>query len=141
MKKDRKMKVIKIAGQKFLMQSRFLFLGLLTVLLVSGCSSSPLPPVERIVTKTEVQIVAVAPPRKPDQIAEIEFNHFVIVNQNNIETILEEIENGEREPLNHVMLPYNYYLDLATWMKSIENYVIGSEQYFKSVEEAYNKNK
>lgn len=79
------------------------------------------------------------PPRKPDQIAEIDFAKWEVITQLNIGVILEQIENGDREPLNHMALPYNYYLDMATFMKAVENYLIAAEQYFKDVEGDYNR--
>lgn len=36
-------------------------------------------------------------------------------------------------------LPYNSYLELATWMKSVENYIIAAEKYFKDVDEDYER--
>lgn len=67
----------------------------------------------------------------------IEFNNFEVITQTNIEKILNAVEKGEREPLNHVCLPYTDYLNLATWMKAIENNVISAEQYFDEVEKRY----
>lgn len=139
MKKGARMKVIKPDGLKFLTQGRHYWLALLTVLLVSGCSSSPLPPVERIVMKTEIVRIAVTPPRKPNQIALVDFDHFEILTQSNIEGILAAIEEGNREPFNHVILPYNSYLDMATWMKAVENFLIAAEDYFKTVEDDYER--
>ena len=54
-----------------------------------------------------------------------------------METIIKDVLNGDREPLNHVCLPYNYYLNMATWMKAVENYIFSSEQYFLQVEKDY----
>ena len=81
--------------------------------------------------------MAVRPPQKPAQIAVIDFGHFEIITQNNAEGILQDVKDGHREPLNHVMLPYIHYLNLATWMKAVENYLISAEQYFQEVEERY----
>lgn len=53
--------------------------------------------------------------------------------------MVEQVENGDREPLNHMALPYNYYLDMATWMRAVENYIIATEQYFRDVESDYNR--
>lgn len=83
--------------------------------------------------------IAVQPPRKPDQIAEIDFNKWEVITQLNIGVELQKVENGDREPLNHMALPYNSYLDMATWMKAVENYIISAEEYFKTVEDDYNK--
>jgi len=60
-----------------------------------------------------------------------------VITQNNIGKILEDVESGNRDPLNHVSLPYVDYLKLSTWMKAIENYIISSEQYFKEAEDRY----
>lgn len=79
------------------------------------------------------------PPRKPDQIAEIDFDKWEVITQLNVGVELQKIESGDREPFNHMALPYNSYLDLATWMKSVENYIIAAEQYFKDVESSYKK--
>jgi len=34
-------------------------------------------------------------------------------------------------------LPYVDYLNMATWMKTVENYIISAEQYFEEVEREY----
>ena len=133
------MKAIEIVGQKFLAVSLSFYLGILIALLISGCSSSPLPPVERIVIQKEVIRTAAQPPRRPDQIAASDFDHFEVITQSNIDEILKDVENGERDPLDHVMLGYGYYTNLATWMKGVENYIISAEQYFKQVEDDYDK--
>lgn len=137
MKKGRKMRVTKHGGQRYLVRNLAYCLVLPIALLISGCSSSPLPPVERVVTKIEVKTRAVKPPQKPAQIAIIDFNSFELITQTNIETILLAVRDGKREPLNHMSLPYTDYLNMATWMKAVENYIISAEQYFKEVEERY----
>tara|TARA_R110002072_G_scaffold183132_2_gene339431 strand:+ start:3769 stop:3921 length:153 start_codon:yes stop_codon:yes gene_type:complete len=42
--------------------------------------------------------------------------------------------DGER-----VCIAYPSYLDMATWMKGVENYVLSAEQYFRRVEEDYDE--
>jgi len=79
------------------------------------------------------------PPRKPAQIAEYNFDVFEIITQTNIKAILKDIGKGDKEPLNHVCLPYTDYLSLAKWMDNIEAYQQQSEKYFKQVEDAYSR--
>lgn len=114
-------------------------LVLLTALLISGCSRSALEPVERIVTKTETQVIAVEPPRRPNQIGKTDFARFEVITQTNIEKILDDIEKGNKEPLNHVAIPYLDYLNMGVWMEKIEAYIKQAEEYFDTVDEEYKR--
>lgn len=90
-------------------------------------------------TRVEIKTVAITPPQAPPEIARSDFNHFEVITQANLEKIIKDVLNGDREPLNHVCLPYNYWLNMATWMKAVENYILSSEQYFLQVVEVYDE--
>ena len=64
------------------------------------------------------------PGNLPDPIHARDFDDFEIITQANIHSVIEQVENGEREPLNHVAIPYTSYLEMALWMKSVEQYII-----------------
>lgn len=115
------------------------FLVLSIVLLISGCTRSIVVPVDRVVIQIETQVVAVEPPRRPDQIGKADFARFEIITQTNIQDILEAVDNGEKAPLNHVALPYNDYLNMANWMEKIEAYIKQSEKYFDTVDAEYKR--
>lgn len=90
-------------------------------------------------TQTEVIHLTPEPPRKPDEIPVFNFSNFEIITQVNIDQIVEAVEKGEREPLNHVALPYNDYLTLAAWMERIELYIKQAEVYFDLTEKRYDQ--
>lgn len=76
-----------------------------------------------------------SPPQKPQTVTAQKFNNFEVVTQGNINQILEDISKLEREPLDHVCLPYQDYLTLAAYMENLEGYILGSEAYFRKIDE------
>ena len=126
-----------------LIKNRSFLLVLLTVLLVSGCGKSKLPPVERIVTQTKLVQTVPNPGNLPDEVSRREFAEFEIITQSNIHSIIEAVEAGERAPLNHVAIEYTYYLELAAWMAALQKYIDQADPmlkrwqslYFKSLEQ------
>lgn len=79
------------------------------------------------------------PPQKPGQIRKADFARFEIITQANIHSILEEVEEGKRPPLNFVALPYQDYLILASWMEDIERYILQAEIYFKEIDRRWDE--
>jgi hypothetical protein len=127
--------VIAADGQRSRTKSRGFWLALSIVPLTAACMSSERLPVEpRVLTVTETKIVVPEPPRRPDQIAGADFARFEVITHANISQILEDVESGKRDPLNHVALNYQDYLTLAAWMADIERYIKQSEAYFSEVE-------
>ena len=112
-------------------------LVLSTVLLVSGCGKSKLPPVERIVTQTKIVQTVPNPGNLPDEVTPREFAEFEIITQSNIHSIIEQVEKGERAPLNHVAIEYTYYLELAAWMAAIQKYIDQADPMLKRWEKLY----
>lgn len=77
--------------------------------------------------------LSIQEPTRPRQIAKANFSDFEVITQANVGQVIEDVERGDREPLNHVMIPYQSYLNLASWMEGIDAYIAASEVYFEEV--------
>ena len=79
-------------------------------------------------TQTQIVTVVPDPGPLPDEVTAQEATaEFEIITQANVHKIIQDVESGEREPLNHVMLPYTAYLDLAEYMARLEKYVLRAD--------------
>lgn len=90
------------------------------------------------------------PQQKPDQIAEIDFNKEEIITEAafakelkkeevlNFPNVINAINRVFKRNISYICYYKDDYLNLATWMKSVENYILSAEDYFLKVEESYN---
>lgn len=62
---------------------------------------------------------------------------FEIITQANVHEIIKAVEKGEREPLNHVMLPYTAYLDLGEYMARLEKYVTQADPILRRMQKLH----
>lgn len=72
-----------------------------------------------------MEIVKTVPNPGPhlDEITPRKFDDFEVITQANIHEIIKRVEGGDREPLNHVALPYTSYLELAKYMEDVERWI------------------
>lgn len=62
---------------------------------------------------------------------------FDYITQSSITKYLDDIKKGEREPLNHYILPYEAYLELGLYMEAVENYIDQAEKKLRRWQALY----
>lgn len=75
----------------------------------------------------------------PTQVQPRNFSDFELITHANIDDILNKVKSGEREPLNHVALPYTSYLELAKWMEDVEVWIKQASKKLDRWSEEYEK--
>jgi len=74
-------------------------------------------------------------PRRPDQIALRQLTEVpIIISNKRLLVILEEIESGERSPLDHACLTIEEWAELKRADFDVLAYIKQSENYFEDIE-------